>query len=218
MNLWNFFQILKGSQLRSPFKLYRIFMVVLVTSKNEVNPIKMKALEWPQGYLSIFIRSRADNSLVNGRSGRNSNSLKHLCMASLPANMKKIYSKMKALEWPQQISHCKCMKIFPHAKEQVTPQSIVGSGRNSNYVETLWLSSLPARIRKIQSNMKALAWPEGYISIFRCSRADTSVVNGVTWQKFELIQAFMHVLITCKNKEDSIKNEGARVAETCLPL
>ena len=29
--------------------------------------------------------------------------------------------------------------------------------------------------------------------------------------KFELTQAFMHVLITCKNEEDPIKNEGARV-------
>ena len=29
--------------------------------------------------------------------------------------------------------------------------------------------------------------------------------------KFEIIQAFMHVLVTCKNEEDPIKNEGARV-------
>ena len=28
--------------------------------------------------------------------------------------------------------------------------------------------------------------------------------------KFELIQAFMHVLLTCKNEVDQIKNEGAR--------
>ena len=27
--------------------------------------------------------------------------------------------------------------------------------------------------------------------------------------KFELIQAFMHVLVTCKNEEDQIKNEGS---------
>ena len=29
--------------------------------------------------------------------------------------------------------------------------------------------------------------------------------------KFKLIQAFMHVLLTCKNEVDQIKNEGARV-------
>ena len=35
--------------------------------------------------------------------------------------------------------------------------------------------------------------------------------------KFELIQAFMHVLITCKN-EDQIENEGARLFTRFLPL
>ena len=29
--------------------------------------------------------------------------------------------------------------------------------------------------------------------------------------KFELIQAFMHVLVMCKNEDDRFKNEGARV-------
>ena len=36
--------------------------------------------------------------------------------------------------------------------------------------------------------------------------------------KFELIQAFMIVLDTCKNEEDPIKNEGARVFTRFLPL
>ena len=36
--------------------------------------------------------------------------------------------------------------------------------------------------------------------------------------KFELIQAFMHVLDTCKNEEDPIQNEGARVFTRFLPL
>ena len=36
--------------------------------------------------------------------------------------------------------------------------------------------------------------------------------------KFELIQAFMHVLDTCKNEEDQIKNEGARLFTRFLPL
>ena len=30
--------------------------------------------------------------------------------------------------------------------------------------------------------------------------------------KFKLIQAFLHVLITFKNEDEPIKNEGARVA------
>ena len=36
--------------------------------------------------------------------------------------------------------------------------------------------------------------------------------------KFELIQAFMHVLDTCKNEEDPIKNEGTRLFTRFLPL
>ena len=36
--------------------------------------------------------------------------------------------------------------------------------------------------------------------------------------KFELIQAFMHVLVTCKNEEEQIKNEGARLFTRFLPL
>ena len=36
-------------------------------------------------------------------------------------------------------------------------------------------------------------------------------VGGGIWPKFELIQAFMHVLVTCNNKDDQIKIEGARV-------
>ena len=36
-----------------------------------------------------------------------------------------------------------------------------------------------------------------------------SVVGGRVWPKIKLIQAFMVVLITCKNEEDAFKNVGA---------
>ena len=39
-----------------------------------------------------------------------------------------------------------------------------------------------------------------------------------TLPKLELIQAFTHVLVTCKNEEDLIKNEGARVFTRFFPL
>ena len=35
--------------------------------------------------------------------------------------------------------------------------------------------------------------------------------------KFKLIQAFMAIIVTCKNEEDSSKNEGVRVVKTNLP-
>ena len=59
-------------------------------------------------------------------------------MSSLHAKVKKIQSKLKALECPH-LSHCKSMGIFADAHGQLTQQSVVGSGQNSNSVETLWL-------------------------------------------------------------------------------
>ena len=90
-------------------------------------------------------------------SGRNLNSSKLSCMSSLPAGMRMIKSKMKELECSQDFSHYKSMGIFPDAQGQLTPQSLVESGPNSNLSEILWLSSLPARMKKIRSKMKALA-------------------------------------------------------------
>ena len=57
-----------------------------------------------------------------------------------------------------------------------------------------------------------------YINISDAQRADNSGVGGGIWLKFELIQAFMHVLVTCKNEDDRFKNEGARVFTRFLPL
>ena len=52
-------------------------------------------------------------------------------------------------------------------------------------------------------------------SILMLIKGSNSVSN---LPKFELIQAFMHVLLTCKNDVDQIKNEGARVFTRFLPL
>ena len=50
-----------------------------------------------------------------------------------------------------------------------------------------------------------------YVVFFRRSRAANSAASGGILLKYELIQAFMVVLVTCKNEEDPIKNEGTRV-------
>ena len=64
--------------------------------------------------------------------GRNLNSSKLLCMFSLPARMKKIQSKMQALECSKDFSNYKSMGIFPDAQGQLTPQSLVRSSQISN--------------------------------------------------------------------------------------
>ena len=127
-------------------------MVVLLTCKNKEDPIKN---EGARVFTTIYI----DFSDAKGQitlesvvvSGRNSNSSKLLCMSSLPARMRMIESKMKELECSQDFSHYKSMGIFPDAQGQLTPQSLVESGPNSNLFEILWLSSLPASMKKIRS-------------------------------------------------------------------
>ena len=69
-------------------------------------------------------------SVVN--SGRYSKSSNPLWLFLLPTRMKKIHSKIKALEWSKHFSHCKSVGIFSDAQGQLTPLSDVRSGRHSN--------------------------------------------------------------------------------------
>ena len=55
---------------------------------------------------------------------------------------------------------------FPDAQGQLTPQSFVRSGRVSNSSEMLWMFSLPASMKKIQSKLKALECSQYFPIIF----------------------------------------------------
>ena len=70
-------------------------------------------------------------------SGQNLNSSKLLYMSSLPARTRMIDLKMKELECSQDFAHYKSLGIFPDAQGQLTPQSLVRSGRISNSSEML---------------------------------------------------------------------------------
>ena len=70
-------------------------------------------------------------------SSQNLNSSKLLCMSLLPARMKMIDSKMKELDCSQDFSQYKSMGIFPDPQGQLTPQSLLRSGRISNSSEML---------------------------------------------------------------------------------
>ena len=54
----------------------------------------------------------------------------------------------------------------------------------------------------------------GETIFFSCSRAANSVVSDRIWTKFKLFHAFMYVLVTFKNEDDQMKNEGARLVTT----
>ena len=132
-------------------------MDVLVTCKYEEYPIKNEGARVDTTLYSNFSDVQGQITLVLvSVSGRNLNSSKLSCMSLLPARMRMIESKMKELEGSQDFSHYKSMGIFPDAQGQLTPLSLVESGPNSNLSEILWLSLLPASMKKIRSKMKAL--------------------------------------------------------------
>ena len=110
---------------------------------------------------------------------------------------------------------------FLDAQGQITLESVVVSGQNSNSSKLSCMSSLPARMRMIESKMKELECSQDYshyksMGIF--PRAANSAVLGPIWPNFELVLDVMDVLVTCKYEEDPIKNEGARVFTTFSPL
>ena len=138
-------------------------MDVLVTCKYEEDPIKNEGARVDTTLYSNFSDAQGQITLVLvSVSGRNLNSFKLLCMSSLPARMRMIESKMKELECSQDFSHYKSMGIFPDAQGQLTPQSLVRSGRISNSSEMLWMFSLTASMKKIRSKMKALKWTQHF--------------------------------------------------------
>ena len=72
--------------------------------------------------------------------------------------------RMKALERSQNFSNCRSMRIFSNAQWQLTPQSMVESCRISNSTETLLMSSLPVKMKKIRSKMKVFTLIYIYLS------------------------------------------------------
>ena len=130
-------------------------MVVLLTCRNEEDPVNNRDA---RVFTTLYIKF----SDVQGQmtlvfvveSGRNSNPSKLSCMSSLSARMRLIKSKMKELECSQSFSHYKSMGIFPDAQGQLTPQSLVRSGRISNSFYILWISSLPTSMKKIRSKKR----------------------------------------------------------------
>ena len=67
-----------------------------------------------------------------------------------------IKNERASMEIP--FSHYKSMGKFLDAQGQLTPKSVVRSGRNSNSSEILCMSSLPASIKRIQSKMTEKKW------------------------------------------------------------
>ena len=112
---------------------------------------------------------------------------------------------------------------FSDAQGQITLVLASVSCRNLNSSKLSCMSSIPARMRMIDSKMKELECSQDFshyksMGIFPDARAANSAVLGPIWPNFELVRDVMDVLITCKYEEDPIKNEGARVDTTFPPI
>ena len=114
---------------------------------------------------------------------------------------------------------------FSDAQGQITLVLVSSSGRNLNSSKLSCMSSLPARMRMIDSKMKELKCSQDFshyksMGIFPDAQGQlyNSAVLGPIWPNFELVRDVIDVLVTCKYEEDPIKNEGARVDTSFSPL
>ena len=138
-------------------------MVILVTCKNKEDQIKNEGAR-------VITKLSVDFSDTQGQliqksvleSCQNSKSSNILCLVLLSARIKKIQLKMTALEWSQYFCHYKSTGFFPDAQGERAHKSLVGSCQILNPSKILWLSSLPARIKKSQSKMKEVEWSQGF--------------------------------------------------------
>ena len=67
------------------------------------------------------------------------------------------------------------------------------------------------QIKNVQENMMTTFFPTVTLSV-------SMETSGRIWPNFELIQALIHVLITCKYEKDPIKNSGENVMTLFSPL
>ena len=77
------------------------------------------------------------------------------------------------------------------------------------------MSSLPVSMKRIPSRTTEKKWQHHFSKITLSVTMETS---GRIWPNFELIQAFMHVLIVCKYEKDQMKNNGENVMTSFSPL
>ena len=106
-------------------------MVILVTSKNEEDPIKIEGARVAKIY-RFFKHERAANSAVRSRIWPKFELIRYIVVILITCKNEEDPMKNKdaRLAITQNID-------FSNTKGQITPQSEVGSGRNSNSSEIL---------------------------------------------------------------------------------
>ena len=186
---------------------------------------KLKALEWSQyisHYKSIenfFRRSRAANSTVQGQIWPNFESIRDFMVVLVTC---------KHEEDPIKNERARVVTLFidfSDAQGQL-PTSEVSDGILPKFklIQAIMVGLVTCKNEEDPSKNDGTRLVTIFLhyksmGIFiRRSRAANSQVPGLILQNFEPMQDFMVVLVTCKYKEEPIKNEGARVVTRFSPL
>ena len=136
-------------------------------------------LEWPQHKILIFKHSRADNSAVRGRIWSNFELIRDIVVILVTCKNEEdpLKNKDARVATTQNID-------FSHSHGQITLQSRVESGWDSNSSEMLWLSLLLPRAKKIWSKLKALEWPQHKIMLSQTLKG--SKLHSQRWDLAEI--------------------------------
>ena len=141
----------------------------------------MKALEWSQHF---YRRSRAANYAVHGRIWPNLELIRDFIVVLVTfKNEEDLINNEDARVFT-------ILNIeFSDAQGQITPESVVGSGRNLNPSKLSCISSLPARMKMSQSKMKGLKWSQHCshyksMGIFPCAQGQLTRSPSSDLSKF----------------------------------
>ena len=145
--------------------------------------------------------SRAANFVVSCRVWR-----VHQIFYACPCYLRRPNQKMKALEWQQHFPYYKSMGFFPATCNSAV--RVVRAGQISTNRSML----LSEGIKKIQSRKKALEWQQHFPYYRSMGFFPATCNSAVRVVRAGQISTNRSMVIIRRNKEDSVKKEGARVA------
>ena len=149
-------------------------------------------------------------------SSRISNSSKLSCMLLFPASMKRIRLRIAEKKWRHHFSHYKPMGIFFRLSRAAN--SAVGGPIKPNFelVRPLMHVIIVCKYEKDQMKNSREKVDTPFFPIITLSA--TMETSGWIWPNFDLIQALMYVINTCKYDKDPIKNNRKKVETSFFPL
>ena len=148
-------------------------------------------------------------------SGRISNSSKLLCMSSLPVSMKKIPPRTSEKKGQQLFSNYNTICCHGNQWSDLAEFQLIQA---SMYVLLACKYEKDQMKNSRENVMTSFSPLYVYVIFFRRSRATNSVVRGRISPNFELNQALMYVVITCKYEMNPIKQVRENVMTPIFPL